>query len=156
MMSKRGGSKNSHYIDGRTGTRLYRIYNNMKTRCLNPNTRSWNRYGGRGIEICSEWIHSFVSFREWAFKNGYTDDLTLDRINNDGNYEPNNCRWITVKQQSLNRSSNHLIEINGMFKPLDEWSRIYGKNPKTIRDRLARGWNIFDALNQPIDTRWSH
>ena len=75
----------------------------MKERCRYPKNKYWHIYGGRGISVCSEWANSFQSFQEWAIKNGYSDSLTLDRINNDGNYEPGNCRWATVKEQAQNR-----------------------------------------------------
>lgn len=83
--------------------RLYRIHNNMMQRCYNKNNKDYNRYGGRGIKICNEWKTNFISFYNWSMKNGYKTDLTLDRKNNDGNYEPSNCRWVTMKEQALNR-----------------------------------------------------
>lgn len=136
-------------------TRLWRIWNNMRSRCKYPSTAHWNRYGGRGIDVCEEWDVSYESFKNWALVNGYSDELTIDRINNDGNYEPSNCRWVTPKEQSLNRSNNHMVEIEGEEKPLDEWSRIFKRNPKTVRDRLKRGWSYKRALTTPTDERWS-
>ena len=83
--------------------RLYACWFNMKSRCFNPNNKYYFSYGGRGINICDEWANDFSAFREWAFANGYSDNLSIDRINNDMGYSPDNCRWATKKQQSLNR-----------------------------------------------------
>lgn len=150
------GADNPNYKDGRKGTRLYSIYNNMLTRCNNPNSTHYHRYGGRGIKVCGEWENSFESFYKWATSNGYSETLTLDRHDNDGNYEPSNCRWRTVREQTLNTSRNHLIEFGGEIKPLTKWCSEFDINPKTVRDRLSRGWEIEKALKTPPDRRWSH
>lgn len=83
---------------GMHDTRIYRAWQNMKTRCNNPNSPKFHNHGGKGVKVCKEWSDSFIAFHKWAMKNGYTDELTLDRINGDGNYEPSNCRWATYKQ----------------------------------------------------------
>lgn len=95
------GEKNNNYKHGMSGTRLHRIWTEMKTRCLNQNDCHYKWYGARGISVCDEWL-DFVPFSEWALSNGYKDDLTIDRIDNDGNYEPSNCRWITQSEQCKN------------------------------------------------------
>lgn len=97
-------TKHGHYKD-----RLYRIHNNMIQRCHNENNKDYNRYGARNISVCDEWKNNFQAFYDWAINNGYRDDLTLDRINNNGNYEPLNCRWATMKEQAMNRSTTKHI-----------------------------------------------
>lgn len=91
-------TKHGHY-----DTRLHRIWSGIKTRCNNPNSTSYRNYGRRGIRICDEWLHDYVTFERWALSHGYDDALTIDRINNDGNYEPVNCRWITRQEQNKNK-----------------------------------------------------
>jgi hypothetical protein len=93
---------------GDSRTRLYRIWSGMRNRCANPNNQAFDHYGGRGIRVCAEW-QQFEPFRDWALANGYTDDLTIDRIENDGHYEPNNCRWATYAQQGRNQPQNRAV-----------------------------------------------
>ena len=120
------------------GTRLYGIWQGMKGRCENPNNARYNRYGGRGISVCKEWKEDFIAFRDWALTNGYDDGLTIDRIDNDGGYSPDNCRWATIKEQSNNRSTNINITIGNSTRNLMEWCEIFGLNYKKIYSRYKR------------------
>lgn len=124
------------------GTRLYEIWQSMKSRCYNPNNTRYHRYGGRGITVCNEWVDNFETFYEWAVANNYSDDLTIDRINTDGNYEPNNCRWATRKEQANNRNSNIKITIGNSTRTLQEWCEIFKVEYKTINARYNRNQNI--------------
>lgn len=132
-----------------THTRLYNTWCNMKARCYRKTMKRYERYGGRGIIVCEEWKNSFIAFKNWAMANGYKDDLTLDRINVDGNYEPNNCRWISNLEQQSNRGNNRMITYNGETKALCEWARIYGLKWKTLQGRINDGWDIEKALTTP-------
>ena len=139
----------SNRIHGTEPIELWRVYQNMKTRCINPKYCLYHRYGGRGITICDEWMNSFTSFREWAFKNGYKPELSLDRINNDGNYCPENCKWSTVIEQANNRRNNRMITINGETDTMANWSRRTGIPYWVIQKRLGCGWSENDAVTIP-------
>lgn len=139
---------------GYSKTRLYRIWKYMRKRCRNPNDSNFHKYGARGICVCKEWDDSFLLFREWAISNGYNDSLSLDRINNDGNYEPNNCRWASAKTQGNNRRSTRYLELNGIKKTLEEWSETTGLSRSVISARLRLGWSIERALTQPARPKY--
>lgn len=141
----------THKIHGMKNTRLYYIWIGMKERCTNPKNKRYNRYGGRGIKICEEWKNDFIAFYKWAKDNGYKDELTIDRINVDGNYEPNNCRWASWKEQANNTSNNLVYELNGETHTLAEWSEIYAMKYQTVRTRIRQlGWSLEEALTTPI------
>lgn len=128
--------------------RLHSIWKNMKTRCNNPNYDKYQYYGGKGISVCEEWSGSFQAFREWAHSNGYAEDLTLDRIDYKGNYEPSNCKWVSRKAQANNRSSNTILELNGTKQTVSQWSEETGLSATCISQRLADGWSVERTLTE--------
>ena len=133
---------------GMSGTRIYKTWHNIRSRCKNPNASKYENYGGKGITICEEWDSSFENFYEWAMENGYEEGLTIDRIDGTGNYEPDNCRWVTPKEQANNTRANVRIEWNGINHTLTEWSEITGIKANTIRKRIFElGWSVEHALS---------
>lgn len=125
---------------GLSRTRIYKIYNNMKIRCDNPNDQHYPNYGGRGITVCSYWrgIMGFTHFYEWAMKNGYRDDLTIDRIDVNGNYEPDNCKWATTQEQQENKRTNVRYEVNGELLLMKEIVEKYNISQSTLYDRTKK------------------
>lgn len=128
--------------------RIYNIWNSMKGRCQNPNNDDYEHYGGRGIVVCEEW-QEFEPFYDLAMANGYEKNLTIDRINVNGNYEPSNCRWADVMVQNNNKNDNRYITANGETHTLAEWGRIAGIKPDTIAKRMKKGWSVEDAVTTP-------
>ncbi len=134
------------YKHGGRDTRLYCIWKNMKARCLNAMHDDYSLYGGRGITICDEWICDYKSFADWANGCGYTDALTLDRMDVNGNYCPENCRWVTQKEQCNNTRRNIFVEIDGNTHTLKEWCEKLSLNYGTVSSRVRRGWSPQDAI----------
>ena len=129
-------------------TRLYNIWCNMKARCNRTNHHRYPLYGGRGIKVCEEWDNSYNQFYLWAINNGYQDNLTLDRINVDGNYEPKNCRWTTQKVQCNNSRRNHYLTYKGKTQSISEWADELGINYSVLRGRIQRNWSVERALKK--------
>jgi len=138
---------------GKRFTRIYRTWGNMKTRCYNKNSSFYNVYGGRDIRVCHEWKSNFISFYNWAISNGYSDDLTIDRINNNGNYEPNNCRWATNIKQANNRRNNVFVSFHGEKMTVSEISRKYGLKSSTLYGRIRRGIEIESYIKERADAK---
>lgn len=134
----------------KSNTRLFRIWCKLRDRCNNIKNDRYKDYGGRGIKVCDEWLKDFNSFYSWSIANGYKEGLSIDRINVDGNYEPNNCRWVTAKEQANNRRNNHYITYNNVTHTIEEWGNILNIKGKTIQARLSRGWSIERALNYDV------
>lgn len=144
-----------HKTHGLTGTRVYKTWESMKSRCYNKNDGKYEKYGGRGIRVCDEWLgeNGAKNFAEWAYKNGFSEEKhqreqSIDRINVNGNYEPSNCRFTNAKVQANNRTNSVVIEFNGEAHTLKEWSEIKNIKEGTIRWRLNNGFTIGEALNQ--------
>ena len=144
-------------------TRLNSCYHAMLTRCYCPNHPEFNIYGGRGITVCSEWNNrekekrmscitkGFIAFRKWAMNNGYADNLTLDRIDNDKGYSPDNCRWVTMTEQVRHRSCARNVAYKGETHSIKEWSEILGINYHTLCSRIVlRHWGVERAFTQDI------
>lgn len=128
-------------------TRLYNIWLNMKERCLCDTNKGFAGYGARGITVCDEWKDSYVAFRDWALANGYDGSKTLDRVNNNESYSPENCRWATCTEQANNKRNNVLIEFEGETHTISEWAKMFGINYYTLHSRLTKlGWSVDRAL----------
>ena len=147
----------SWYIDSMKNVSRERILNirrNLIKRCYDSKDHAYARYGGRGIKVCKEWLDDRESFYDWAIKNGYSDDLSIDRIDNNGDYSPENCRWTTAKVQANNRTSNNIIEFDGLRLNVSQWGELTGMKARTISRRIANGWTVRDALTKK-PRRWS-
>lgn len=121
----------------------------MKARCYNENYPHYSRYGARGIKMCEAWRKVPAVFYEWALQNGYQSDLSIDRIDNDGNYEPGNCRWADLKTQANNTRRNIVIKWRGEVRTLAEWVEHLGLDYHKVNKRLQRGWTIKRAFTEP-------
>lgn len=119
----------------KTGTRLYHIWKGMRQRCNNSNNPRYHQYGGRGISVCEEW-DEFAAFESWALNNGYSDELSLDRIDGDKGYSPSNCRWATEEQQQNNKRDNRRIKIGDKEKTMAEWCREFNLPYRLVSDRI--------------------
>lgn len=125
---------------------LYHRYSHIKSRCYNTNDKRYPRYGGRGITMCDEWFSDFYSFKNWATENGYRKELSIDRIDNDGPYSPENCRWVTLSENNQNRSSSTFYTYNDKTQNLMQWCNELGLNYNTILMRIRRGWSFEKAI----------
>lgn len=134
-------------------TRLYSIWTDMKSRCYNENFPKYVSYGARGIRICNEWLESFDNFKQWAVTHGYSDELTIDRINVNGNYEPSNCRWTTNDEQARNKTNGIMVTYHGKTKQLVEWCEELKLSYVAVYTRLIRGWGVEMAFERPLG-RW--
>lgn len=138
-------------------TKLYEVWKSIKQRCYNPKHHAYKNWGGRGIKVCDEWKENFQAFYDWSYSNGYKeecqksekDKLTIDRINNDGDYCPSNCRWVNRTTQSRNKRVNKKIIYKNEEHCLVEWCEILNLYYQTINARLRRGWSIEKSFETP-------
>lgn len=134
---------------GMSHTRIFKLWTAMRERCSCQSLISYPNYGGRGIKVCDEWQNSFVAFLDWSIANGYSDELSIDRIDVNGNYCPENCRWVTVKVQANNKRNSRMLTLDGETHTLAEWSELTGVKQATISIRLKKGWTVERALKEP-------
>ena len=152
---QRENAKECHTIHEGRYTRLYKVWIGMKKRCDSPSNPAYHNYGGRGIKVCKEW-YDFSIFRDWAMGNGYDEtakhgECTLDRIDNNKDYMPSNCRWVTMQEQSNNKRTNRFVEFQNETKTISEWSKVVGIPSSIILQRLNRGWTPAAALLTSVD-----
>lgn len=138
--------RKSNTIHGDTNSSLYRRYKHMIWRCKNSNCKDYKNYGGRGIRVCDEWEKDYRNFQKWSLENGYREDLTIDRIDVNGNYEPNNCRWITLQEQENNRRDSVYLSFNGITKTASQWSRLLRIRPNKIYYLKRKGLSDENVL----------
>ena len=134
---------------GKCNTPTFNVWSNMKERCLNSNHKSYHRYGGRGISICSRWLESFQNFLDDMGE--MPEGMSIDRIDVNGNYEPSNCRWATYEEQANNRENNRLIEYDGKRQTIAMWARELGMSRQALRHRLEAGWTIEEAMTMKLN-----
>lgn len=134
--------------------RLNRIYWKMKERCYNKTCVSYKYYGKKGVTVCKQWLDDYNTFKSWALENGYSDSLTLDRIDNAKGYTPSNCRWVTMKEQQNNRTNNQLITYKGKTQTLSQWSDELGISYNVVRLRYYNHkWDIDKVFETPVRQR---
>lgn len=143
-------NKNSHNASRRgRWTQEFRAWRQMRSRCYDSNMNGYENYGGRGISVCDRWIDSFENFLADMGRKP-SPKHSLDRINNDGNYEPSNCRWASKLEQDNNRRTNRFLELNGKRMTLAQWARSLNINVVSLSSRLRKGWSVEKALTTPI------
>lgn len=141
---------------GKSRTKIYGVWAGMRGRCSSPSNTAYKTHGARGISVCAEWSSSFELFKAWAEQNGYREGLCIDRINNDGNYEPSNCRWVTIRENCNNTRRSRYLTIFGETKTISNWARDPRCHVRRamIQTRLKNKWPINENLFTPLQGRW--
>ena len=143
-------AKTRMHSHGLRNTRMYHIWVDMKQRCYNPNHEAYGRYGGAGVEVCDEWRDNPVAFFSWMYDHGYSESMTIDRIDNSKGYCPGNCRLATMKEQSRNRRNSVHVLYRGKDRILAELAEEHGIKSGVVHARLKRGWDVERALSTPV------
>lgn len=152
LLSVLHGRKGEAKKHGMSNSRLFNIWKDMRARCYNPNDISYKRYGAKGITVCDEWLDS-ANFIKWALNNGYSDELSIDRIDNSKGYCPDNCRWATRIEQCNNRTNNRIVTYKGENFTLAELARKLNLHPYTLLGRIKRGWDENRLAEKPDKTK---
>lgn len=147
---KQKGTRTTH---GMSNTRIYRIYKKINRRCNIESDPAYQNYGGRGIKMCKEWEDSFEAFYEWSLESGYSDSLSIDRIDNNGDYCPENCRWSTYEEQANNRRSCINVTYQGRTQTVKQWCKELGLRTGTVYSRIEHGWSAKEAIAYNKDAR---
>lgn len=151
---KRENAKKLYSTVRQNDKHLYAVWNGIKQRCNNKNNSSYHNYGGRGIKMDKTWANNYKSFYDWAISSGYESGKQIDRIDNNGNYEPQNCRFVDQEIQANNKRNVKLYTLNGVAKSLPQWCREYNLDYYLVRQRVCKlGWDIADALSKPKQTQ---
>lgn len=145
-------SRRKRTVHGNTGNPIFSRYKNMIYRCNNPGNVNYINYGRRGIKVCEEWLKDFSAFESWALENGFDKKLSIERIDNDGDYSPENCKWVNRTEQANNRRSNRKLTFKGRTQNLRAWANELGIKENTIRARLDNlGWSVEKSLTKPTN-----
>lgn len=152
---RRDLGKHKNRTHGLSNFRPYYVWKDMKRRCYDKTRPEYKNYGGRGIKICTEWLNSVEKFCEWARKSGYKKGLTIERVNNNMDYCPENCKWVSMKEQLNNNRRNNFLKINGITKTISQWSQKTGIKYDTLWSRVNKGYSDVDLI-KPVDKRYSH
>lgn len=157
MISAFNGRKNKTHGYSASMKNLYDVYKQMIYRCYKDTNKDFINYGGRGISVCDLWLNDISSFMQWAIYSGYKHGLTLERVNVNGNYEPNNCTWIPNNLQAKNTRKAHLVIIDEVYMTLPDAAKAKGISERTLKTRLKLNWSLDDALNiSPVIGRNQH
>lgn len=144
------------YAHGQVNPRIYRIWKLLRRRCYSNSNPKYKNYGARGIAVCPEWMNDYLLFQAWALENGYQDNLSIDRIDVNGPYSPENCRWTNNLIQCNNKTDNVFLEYHGERHTVADWARIKGIHSNTLYSRLRYGWSVEDTLEIPVGTRFKN